>query len=115
MTKTVYPFLVDVLPRQLYLSLLLHLPSMYFHRVARVFEDAELSKPDIVEMFVKSAEQWDPLAVTWYGPQSHALGPSPWTGISPRLLAFKHSWEDFVDSLLTEWKTLNIVSVLLLT
>jgi hypothetical protein len=33
--------------------------------------------------------------------------------ISPALKQFKSSWEDFVDSLIKEWKVLNIISALL--
>ncbi|KAF8999374.1 hypothetical protein BDQ17DRAFT_751600 [Cyathus striatus] len=34
-------------------------------------------------------------------------------GMSPALVRFKYSWEAFVDSLLREWKTLNLTSALL--
>ena len=41
--------------------------------------------------------------------------PDEWSPplVSPALVRFKHSWEDFIDSLLREWKTLNVVSALL--
>lgn len=35
--------------------------------------------------------------------------------MSPRLVDFRRSCETFVDSLMREWKTLNVVSVLLLS
>ncbi|KAF8581990.1 hypothetical protein K439DRAFT_1352353 [Ramaria rubella] len=35
--------------------------------------------------------------------------------VSPALIRFKESWETFVESVLKEWKTLNVVSALLLT
>jgi hypothetical protein len=43
--------------------------------------------------------------------------PDDWSppDVSPALIRFKHSWEAFIDSLLREWKTLNLVSVLLLS
>lgn len=43
--------------------------------------------------------------------------PEDWTPplVSPALVRFKHSWEAFIDSLLREWKTLNVVSALLLS
>ncbi len=43
--------------------------------------------------------------------------PEDWTApfVSPALVRFKHSWEAFIDTLLREWKTLNVVSALLLT
>jgi hypothetical protein len=43
--------------------------------------------------------------------------PEEWTppNVSPAMARFKRSWEAFVDSVIREWKTLNIVSALLLT
>ena len=43
--------------------------------------------------------------------------PEDWTPpvVSPALAKFKNSWEEFIDSLLREWKTLNVVSALLLS
>jgi hypothetical protein len=43
--------------------------------------------------------------------------PEDWTPplVSPALVRFKNSWEAFIDSLLREWKTLNVVSALLLS
>lgn len=43
--------------------------------------------------------------------------PEDWNppSVSPGLSRFKHSWEAFVDTLVREWKTLNLVSVLLCT
>ena len=42
--------------------------------------------------------------------------PEEWTPpvVSPALARFKLSWEMFVDTLLREWKTFNLVSALLL-
>ncbi|KAF8068779.1 hypothetical protein FPV67DRAFT_1414919, partial [Lyophyllum atratum] len=42
-----------------------------------------------------------------------SLQQLPWT--SPSSANLKSTWEAFIDSLLREWKTLNIVSVLLLS
>ncbi|KAJ8455733.1 hypothetical protein ONZ45_g18871 [Pleurotus djamor] len=43
--------------------------------------------------------------------------PDDWSPplVSPALVRFKNSWEAFIDSLLREWKTLNLVSALLLS
>ncbi|TRM68722.1 hypothetical protein BD626DRAFT_394244 [Schizophyllum amplum] len=40
-----------------------------------------------------------------------------WTppNVSPALARFKNNWEGFIDSLIREWKTLNLVSALLLS
>ncbi|KAG6894776.1 hypothetical protein C0992_004732 [Termitomyces sp. T32_za158] len=47
----------------------------------------------------------------------HLPLPEEWTTphVSPALIRFKNSWEVFVDSLIREWKTLNVVSALLLS
>jgi hypothetical protein len=43
--------------------------------------------------------------------------PEEWVppNVSPALARFKRSWENFVDSLVREWKTLNVLSALLLS
>ncbi|KAF9558383.1 hypothetical protein CPC08DRAFT_763958 [Agrocybe pediades] len=147
-------FLCDILPREVYLNLLLRLPAMYFSRVARIFEDANVSKPDIERMIsaqggtVRHSPTVSPQAEGGFetrtaqgnstlppgavsgiglsahigtsaaaGPMIHVPLPFPdeWTPgvVSPALIRFKHSWEAFIDSLLREWKTLNVVSALL--
>ncbi|KAI9572454.1 hypothetical protein HD554DRAFT_2202859 [Boletus coccyginus] len=122
-------FILDTIPRQIYLHLLLRLPSLYFSRIARVYENAQLSKPDIdrmIESYSSSHQQQRererivrsspiPPGVHYHPP---ALPfPDEWTttNVSPALVRFKQSWEAFVDSLLREWKTLNLVSALLLS
>ncbi|KAJ7174446.1 hypothetical protein C8R46DRAFT_1080930 [Mycena filopes] len=128
-------FFTDTLPRQVYLHLLLRLPSMYFSRVARIFEDAEVSRPDIERMIDAgiggdSFEMYSPptmsaresVATSIRAPTPSATHiplpfPDEWTPavVSPALVRFKHSWEDFIGSLIKEWKTLNVVSALLLS
>jgi hypothetical protein len=43
--------------------------------------------------------------------------PDDWSPpiMSPALIRFQRSWEAFIDSLLREWKTFNVVSALLLS
>ncbi|KAJ3537256.1 hypothetical protein NMY22_g5662 [Coprinellus aureogranulatus] len=140
-------FLMDTLLRQLYLNILLRLPAMYFGRVARIFEDAEVSRPEIQRMIDVMCKGEDPVQQQpeqdrvetrrdsvieldeqlrmQSGPTSpvHATSvvhlplpfPDEWTptSVSPSLFRFKHSWEAFIDSLIREWKTLNVVSALL--
>ena len=147
-------FIVDTLPRQMYLIFLLRLPAMYFSRVSRIFEDAEVSKPDIQRMIDASGRgggnnggTWEPntaaqstpahIPMTTLSPPGQGTipvtprvdsttpvasmihmplpFPDEWTPplVSPALIRFKHSWEAFIDSLLKEWKTLNVVSALL--
>ncbi|KAF8066496.1 hypothetical protein FPV67DRAFT_1495041 [Lyophyllum atratum] len=104
-------FLFDTLPRQIYLHFLLTLPSLYFSRVARIFEDAELSMPDIKKMAVVSAKQWKEGSTTMV----HAQWNFEPSIVSPHFSNLKSSWEHFIDSLIKEWKTLNIISALLLS
>ncbi|KAJ6579566.1 hypothetical protein DFH09DRAFT_1146919 [Mycena vulgaris] len=122
-------FVTDTLPRQIYLHLLLRLPSMYFSRVARIFEDAEVSRPDIERMIsagmggeLYTASARESLVVSARAPTLSVLNiplpfPDEWTPavVSPALIRFKHSWEDFIGALIKEWKTLNVVSALLLS
>ncbi|OAX34449.1 hypothetical protein K503DRAFT_774526 [Rhizopogon vinicolor AM-OR11-026] len=115
-------FLMDTLPRQTYLHLLLRLPSLYFSRIARVYEDAELSRPDIQRLIDACAPQphltSSPIPPgAHYHPQPALPLADEWTtaNVSPALVRFKNSWEAFIDSLLREWKTLNLVSALLLS
>ncbi|KAH9483258.1 hypothetical protein JR316_0005362 [Psilocybe cubensis] len=161
--KDTQTFITDTLPRELYLNLLLRLPAMYFSRVARIFEDADVSRPDIQRMINTSCgtirgrhvhphppgeseavnpearsgggkkgpttnATLSPGAISGIGLSAH-IGTAPatslmhmplpfpdeWTPavVSPALIRFKHSWEAFIDSLLREWKTLNVVSALL--
>ncbi|KZV76568.1 hypothetical protein PENSPDRAFT_747459 [Peniophora sp. CONT] len=109
--------------QETYLILLFRLPKVYFSRVRKVFEDAELSKPDIVRIYTTSAREWQERGQL--GPDRSRFNlarlPAPsWnpTGtevseMTPAVAAFKDSWESFIKSLLQEWSTLNIISALL--
>ncbi|PIL36424.1 hypothetical protein GSI_00112 [Ganoderma sinense ZZ0214-1] len=104
-------------------------PSPY-RRVARVFEDAELSKPEIERLIDACGDfAHDPsvdafIAAGFTTPTNNAKPlpnglpyPEEWTPptVSPALARFKISWENFVDTLMREWKTFNLVSALLTT
>lgn len=221
-------FLSDTVPRQIYLHLLMRLPRMYFGRVARIFEDAEVSRPDVGRLrelvgngggvggiggagggrggggegmgmgrrgweFEEEVDREVDREMEWMGEREfgaygyggyrdyyEARSPyevrsprsaherlesrsragegvdergrsmtmrSPRSGrerdvrspggdaddwddgmsrveagmgvgvgaVSPALVRFKRSWETFVDSLIKEWKTFNLVSALLLS
>ena len=106
----------DTLPRQLYLHSQLRLPSLYFSRVARIFEDAAVSRPEI-QRIIDACE-----SVGTENVQNGTTGivlpfPEEWVppNVSPALARFKLSWESFVDALVREWKTLNVLSALLLS
>ncbi|KAJ7175145.1 hypothetical protein C8R43DRAFT_943413 [Mycena crocata] len=104
-------FLLFRIPQQIYLHLLLRLPLLYFSRVSRLFEDANLSLPDIRRMAVANADQWKDGTP---GAFKTTLFPNDEV-VLPNLLNFRHSWEGFIDSLLREWKTQNVVSALMLS
>ncbi|KAI0092886.1 hypothetical protein BDY19DRAFT_926949 [Irpex rosettiformis] len=133
-------FLLDTVPRQLYLHVLLRLPAFYFSRVSRIFEDAEVSKHEVqrliaacapaqsdngvtsaaagIGMSMGAAMAGTPARPNGFRPGNSVFPlPADWDppSVSPALSRFKHSWEAFVDSLLREWKTLNLVSVLICT
>jgi hypothetical protein len=92
---------------QIYRHMLLRLPSIYFSRVSLVFSDAEVSRPEVQRMIEGrnrgEAYHW-PADHEWVAPN-----------VSPSLIRFKESWESFVESVLKEWKTLNVLSALLMT
>ncbi|KAI0637519.1 hypothetical protein C8Q77DRAFT_1153253 [Trametes polyzona] len=115
----------------MYLWFLLWLPALYWHRVARVFEDAEVSKPEMQRLIDACGDfTHDPsvdaaiatgFATPTGGYKSPPVAgmpyPEEWTPpvVSPALARFKNSWEFFVDTLMREWKTFNLVSALLCT
>jgi hypothetical protein len=119
-----HTFALEVLPRHAYLHALLRLPSLYFTRVARLFEDADVSRPDIQRMIdmcndpapVRSDIEAHPPG-GGAGRDPYFFYPDEWTvpAVSPALARFKRNWEIFIDQLLREWKTLNLVSALLLS
>ncbi|KAL1702334.1 hypothetical protein EV121DRAFT_271811 [Schizophyllum commune] len=109
-------FIWQVVPTTLYLCALFRLPALYFSRVARVFENADLCRRDIIRMAVARATLWEQAlggsvnhsqayGYTFHEPQGREL--------SFPLLQFKKTWEQFVDNLLHEWKVLNVISALL--
>jgi hypothetical protein len=106
----------DTLPRQLYLHSQLRLPSLYFSRVARIFEDAAVSRPEIRRIL----DTVEAVETEYVQGRTRTVGlpfPEEWVppNVSPALARFKRSWESFVESLVREWKTLNVLSALLLS
>ncbi|KDR70985.1 hypothetical protein GALMADRAFT_254612 [Galerina marginata CBS 339.88] len=99
-------FLVATLPSQLYLHFLLRLPSLYFSRVARIFEEADLTLPEIKKMALETASQ-DKGKIDLHMFES--------SNVPPQYERLKVTWESFIDSVMREWKTFNIISVLLLS
>lgn len=89
--------------RQVYRHIMLRLPSIYFSRVSRLFLDADVSKGEMQRLVGACARGME--------------FPREWTppAVSPALVRFKYNWEDFVDTVIREWKQLNVVSALLLS
>ena len=103
---SILAFLLDTLPRQIYLNLMLRLPQLYFTRVIRIFEDAEMSMPEIKKMALGANNYLKDPTISKTLESGFA---------SPRCDNLKGSWSAFIDSLMREWKTMNIISVLLLS
>ncbi|KAF7345430.1 hypothetical protein MVEN_01561000 [Mycena venus] len=110
--STVAFVVLEYTPRQIYLHFLLRIPSLYFSRVTRIFEDARLSLPDIKRMARAKTDQWDASANFIWQPSMQTPDQMP---LPRSLLQFRSSWEGFIDSLMREWKTLNVISVLLMS
>lgn len=106
--------LFETLFRQLYLYFLLGLPALYFSRVTMIFKEADMSMPEIKKMALEMPAQAK-------GPgKDQNLGfltPSSFepATVPPPYENLKYTWESFIDSLMREWKTFNIISVLLLS
>lgn len=93
-------FFTSILPRQMYLHCLLRLPYMYFSRVDQIFVDAQLTLEEIKEMALRDS-------VDGRHGRRYKM-PKAYSRL-------KKNWEDFIDNLMREWKTLNIISGLLLS
>ena len=96
---------------QTYLLFLLRLPSLYFFRVARIFEQANMPMREIRRMALETTSQVltneYEMEMTFRGFES--------SGVTPAFKRLTSSWEFFIDSVMREWKTFNIISVLFLS
>ena len=111
-SKSGYPslivrFIFKTMPREVYLHFLLRLPSLYFSRVARIFEEADLTLPEIKKMALETASQGKNAQFDIHAFESK--------NVLPEYERLKSTWEAFIDSVMREWKTFNIISVLLLS
>jgi len=103
--KMAVKFILGTLPSQIYLHILLRMPSLYFSRVARIFEEADLTLPEIKKMALETASEG----------KNHDFHNLEATNVLPQYKKLKQTWENFIDSVMREWKTFNIISVLLLS
>ncbi|TEB26070.1 hypothetical protein FA13DRAFT_1795925 [Coprinellus micaceus] len=110
---------LEVVPRQVYLHFLLRFPALYFSRVTRIFQDANLGMGEIKRMALEAVEldkeEGLNRMLLYQG-----VFPQEWHGgsdgkTSASYMNLRTSWQSFIDSLMREWKTLNIISVLLLS
>ena len=96
---------------QTYLLFLLRLPSLYFFRVARIFEQANMPMREIKRMALETTSQVltneYEMEMTFRGFES--------SGVTPAFKRLTSSWEFFIDSVMRERKTFNIISVLFLS
>lgn len=91
--------LTVVIPGQIYLHCLLRLPYMYFSRVDQIFVGAHLTLEEMKDMGLRGSAD------------EHSHGQK-----MPKAYSrLKKNWEEFIDNLMREWKTLNIISGLLLS
>ncbi|TFK28948.1 hypothetical protein FA15DRAFT_664592 [Coprinopsis marcescibilis] len=89
--------------RTAYLYILLGLPALYFTRVVTIFDEAN------IEIMVMKQLVLDTESTRRMGEKGgHSASP-------PAFEKLKRSWQHFIDTLIKEWKTLNIISVLLLS
>ncbi|KAF9479302.1 hypothetical protein BDN70DRAFT_807293, partial [Pholiota conissans] len=107
-------FIVTVIVGQAYFHLLLRLPSLYFSRVSRIFDEANLNILEITEMAFETSEGCSPEEKAQAAMNMQVSEPVA-PKIRPQYEKLKSSWEAFIDSLIREWETFNIVSVMLLT
>ena len=106
-TSQFYFFFAGFL-KQVYLLLLLRLPSLYFSRVARIFEEADMSLSEIKRMALETASK----GLTHEYEMEMAFESS---SVPHAYKSLASTWECFIDSIMREWKTFNIISVLLLS
>ncbi|KAI6096726.1 hypothetical protein F5141DRAFT_560834 [Pisolithus sp. B1] len=118
-------FLTNTLLRQAYLLLLLGLPCSYSSTIASLFKDANVSPLDVDGSLQagnctrdRHARMSPILGTNSVRDHDHGLSLSEdrtTTNGGPALVRFGRLWMLFIDSLLREWETLNIVSALLLS
>lgn len=113
----VLAFLVDTVPRQIYLHCLLRLPALYFSRVERITKDCDLSLEEIENITLRSAAEnrenpHKDSRRDLVNLQSNSESTDP-SLLPPSYQKLTKHWESFINTLLEEWRTLNFVSALL--
>ena len=93
-SKDVFSHFLDQTFRQIYLHMLLRIPSMYFTRISRMSKVAIVRSQGVEELMARAIRN---------------------KSNSGKIDYFKKEWEVFVRGVVKEWETFNIVSVLLLS
>jgi len=105
----------DAFFSQIYMQLLLRLPSHYFDRVDRLSRDANMALKEILDLAVESNMKCGDdfqTQILDLGQHSSPTIVDPDT-LPPAYRQLTVRWSCFIDDLLEEWRTLNIVSALL--
>ncbi|KAL1730273.1 hypothetical protein EV714DRAFT_250502, partial [Schizophyllum commune] len=121
-----YTFLTYRLPLFVYQIFLFRMPVFYYGRVSRVLEDAEMSLADVRKLAMTTASEWkakdkkeksskEEMLSRLDHMTSWNVSPQYASQVTPAMRRFRDSWETFIDSLLREWKTQNVISALLLS
>jgi hypothetical protein len=108
--KVIITMIFDKFPRQIYLNALLHLPALYYSRVSRILHDAEETAAEVRKLYTPI-----PKPPVMQELVEEEKGREEERRQTELVAHFKSTWESFIDSTMREWKTLNIVSVLLLS
>lgn len=112
----VWTLLTDTLPRQMYLYFLLRLPALYCSRVDRLSRDAHLVLRELLDTAVQASSEGEK---DFQGRMSDfGLDPAPElssTSLPPAYQKLANRWGIFIENLVKEWKTMNIVSALLVS
>ncbi|KAF5352872.1 hypothetical protein D9756_006324 [Leucocoprinus leucothites] len=113
--ESMWGTLADKLPRLIHAQFLLHLPSHYFDRVDRLSRDGNMALKEILDMAVESNTKCGndfQSQILDLGQSSSSLIMKP-ESLPPAYRTLTIRWGCFIDDLLAEWKTLNLVSALL--
>lgn len=112
---SILAFLADTLSSQIYMPFFLYLPSHYFNRVDRLSRDANMALKEIldlaVELNVTCGNDFQ-TKILDLGQHSSPSIVDP-ESLPPAYRQLTIRWSCFIDDLLEEWRTLNIVSALL--
>ena len=99
--KYIVAFLFDTLPRQMYRILLLNIPAYYHSRFTHILTEAGV----VSLREIRQGIQQTIMHIKCHHkelPKSH------------RFIKFEATWNNFIESVVKEWETYNIISGLLL-